>query len=571
MLAVTQQHLAVHDRRRDAARALHESAGASGEVVHHLRHFGRDRVRIEDHQISRHALADEPTVVEAPQRGGHERQHPDRLLEREGLLCPHPVIEQVGLERRVHELRDVGPGVGERRDRARVAHDLERDVLVLVGHGLEEEEVQVLLERQLDHRLRRMLAALARDLGHRAVRPLDGVEHEQPVVVGRLRLGAQRTPAIALARDLDELLARRGIAQAVPLLGERKLAELLPHRQPVERHLGLERQQRAEGSAVGLGEHAATGGRGLVEQVHVLLPHARDAAPAEDAERHRPSSLDGEVAQADVVVAQRRVIGDPVHVLTGQLEDAGIQLTHGADEPPHLVPGRRATGHGPAIRRLVARRARRGEADGAGADGVADLTLHRLKVVLGRGLVERALAHDVRAHGGVADVAGIVDALGQGIEDVEELGIRGPAPLDPGLHRLRRDVLGALQVLDDQVLVGGGAGGQREAAVAHDDRGDAVVARRGPEGIPEDLGVHVGVAVDEAWRDDEPVGVDDLARPLADAADRIDPAVAHADVGRVRRQTGSIDHHPVLDHQVKRHRGLLSSPGPPVDVRDIVL
>src|SRR6266581_9796510 len=175
---------------------------------------------------------------------------------------------------------------------------------------------------------------------------------------------------------------------------------------------------------------------------------------------------------------------------------------------------------------------------------------------------ERAFDQDVGAHGGVADVAGVVDALGQGIEDVEELRIRGPAPLDPGLHRLRRDVLGALQVLDDQVLVGGGAGGQREAAVAHDDRGDAVVARRGPEGIPEDLGVHVGVAVDEAWRDDEPVGVDDLARPLADAADRIDPAVAHADVGRVRRQTGSIDHHPVLDHQVKRHRGLLSSPGP---------
>src|SRR2546422_5953871 len=30
-----------------------------------------------------------------------------------------------------------------------------------------------------------------------------------------------------------------------------------------------------------------------------------------------------------------------------------------------------------------------------GADGVADLTLHRLQVVLRRGLVERAVAHDV--------------------------------------------------------------------------------------------------------------------------------------------------------------------------------
>src|SRR3989442_10253493 len=32
VLAVAQQHLAVHDRRRDAARALHESAGTGGAV-----------------------------------------------------------------------------------------------------------------------------------------------------------------------------------------------------------------------------------------------------------------------------------------------------------------------------------------------------------------------------------------------------------------------------------------------------------------------------------------------------------------------------------------------------------
>ena len=44
-------------------------------------------------------------------------------------------------------------------------------------------------------------------------------------------------------------------------------------------------------------------------------------------------------------------------------------------------------------------------------------------------------------------------------------------------------------------------------------------ARAGAGGVPEDLGVHVGVAVDEARRDDAPFGVD-LAR-RADALEMI--------------------------------------------------
>src|SRR3989442_290854 len=108
------------------------------------------------------------------------------------------------------------------------------------------------------------------------------------------------------APESENVVTARGwgmICSAMPLLGERELAQLLPHRQIVERHLGLEREQRAQRAAVGLGEHAAAGSRGLVEQVHVLLPDARHATPAEDAERDRASRLDGEVAQADVVVA----------------------------------------------------------------------------------------------------------------------------------------------------------------------------------------------------------------------------------------------------------------------------
>src|SRR2546425_12519663 len=48
---------------------------------------------------------------------------------------------------------------------------------------------------------------------------------------------------------------------------------------------------------------------------------------------------------------------------------------------------------------------------------------------------------------------------------------------------------------------------------------------------PEDLRVHMRVAVDETGCDDQAVGVDDLARALANPTDRGDPAVAHGDVG----------------------------------------
>src|SRR5262249_3440709 len=156
---------------------------------------------------------------------------------------------------------------------------------------------------------------------------------------------------------------------------------------------------------------------------------------------------------------------------------ARVQLAHHADQPAHLVPRRHAAGDGLAAGRLVGRRSRRGEAERAGADRVAHLALHRLEVVLAGRLLERPLAYHERAHRRVADVAAVVDALGQTLEDVEEFGVGRPAPLDAGLHRRRRDVLRALEVADDEVLVVLGAGRQGEAAVAHHDAGDAVPAR----------------------------------------------------------------------------------------------
>ncbi len=189
----------------------------------------------------------------------------------------------------------------------------------------------------------------------------------------------------------------------------------------------------------------------------------------------------------------------------------------------------------------------------------AQLALHRAEIVLGRGLVEGALAHRIRAQRGVADVAGVVDALGQPVDGGEELRERGPRPVDARVHRLARDVLRALEISHDEMPVRLGARGEREAAIAHDHARHAVPARAGAEGVPEDLGVHVRMPVHESGRHHLAVGVDHLARGLPDAPDRRDPAPDDADVAPISGHAGSVDHHAVLDHQVIGHARLLSS------------
>ena len=555
VLTVAQQHLAADDGGGDAPRALHEAAGAGRQVVGDLRHLGRNRVGIEDDEVGHEALAHEAAVGEAPVRGRHQREHAHRVLQREDLPLAHPVAQQMRLQRGVDDLRDVRAGVGERHHRARVLHHRQHVVLHLVGDRVHEEPIEVLLQRQVDQRGGRIDPALARDVGHRAVRALHGVVDEDPLVREGARLGAERLLLGRVVGAGHQAAADFGIAKLPLLLVERQRAERLPRRQVIERQLGLEREQHVEAAAVHLGEHAPAGRRRLVQQGHVARPHVTRVQPAEGAERDGPARLHREVAQAHVIVAEgggvRLLAADG---LAGQLEDTGVELAHHADQPAHLVPRGQAAGHRPAVGRLVNRRARGGEADGARLDGLAQLALHQPDVVLARRLLERALAHDVAAERAVADVARVVDALGQGLDGIEELGEGRPRPRDACGHRRARDVLGPLEVADDQSLVLLAARRQREAAVAHDHRGDAVPARAGPERIPEHLRVHVRVTVDEPGSDHAPLGVDDLAGTLADAADGDDAPVVHADVGAIAGKAGAVDDHAILDHEVVRHR-----------------
>ena len=201
----------------------------------------------------------------------------------------------------------------------------------------------------------------------------------------------------------------------------------------------------------------------------------------------------------------------------------------------------------------MGRRARAGETERAGFQRLAHGVGHAHHVVLGRGLGQSALAHDVHAQRRMADIHAVVDRLGQALDRGEILREGLPAPVDAGGHRLGRDVLDRRQAAGVPVAVLGHAGRQREAAIAHHHRRNAVPARAAAQRIPGDLRVHMGMAVDEARRHDQAVGVDGAVGGRRDAADLDDAAVPDADIGGEARLSGAVDDGAATNEKIEGH------------------
>ena len=128
--------------------------------------------------------------------------------------------EQMRLQRTVHDLRHVRARIGERHHRARMLHHLEHVVLVFVRDRLAEEHLEVVLERDVDHRLDRMHAALrARHRTSTACIVRHRVHQIDPVPIRRTRLGADDARTfVRRLRDVDERALDRRIAQLRLLL-----------------------------------------------------------------------------------------------------------------------------------------------------------------------------------------------------------------------------------------------------------------------------------------------------------------------------------------------------------------
>jgi hypothetical protein len=108
----------------------------------------------------------------------------------------------------------------------------------------------------------------------------------------------------------------------------------------------------------------------------------------------------------------------------------------------------------------------------------------------------------------MADVGAVIDRLGQAVDRRQVLGKALPRPVDAGQHRLGRDVLDGGQAAGEPFTRLRLARRQGEATIAHDDAGDTMPAGAAPDPIPRHLSVHVRVAIDEARRDDQALGIE---------------------------------------------------------------
>src|SRR5262249_8373547 len=139
-----------------------------------------------------------------------------------------------------------------------------------------------------------------------------------------------------------------------------------------------------------------------------------------------------------------------------------------------------------------------------------------------RRLFECLVTHGVSSQGRVTDIRGVVDGFRNALYGIEVATEAVPGPLNALRHGLAGDVLGSLEVAHHQRPLRLWGRRQGEATVSHHHRGHAVVGGAAAEWIPEDLRVHMSVAVDEPGCHHMALGIDFSATALVDAANSSD-------------------------------------------------
>ena len=98
---------------------------------------------------------------------GAKCDHTDCLLQAELAAIPYPVPEQVGVNRRIGYLAQVGSRVGEGHDGAGMTKCPQENRLVLLEQTRLDEQLAAFgLDAQIDHRLGRMYPTFACDVCH---------------------------------------------------------------------------------------------------------------------------------------------------------------------------------------------------------------------------------------------------------------------------------------------------------------------------------------------------------------------------------------------------------------------
>jgi hypothetical protein len=323
---------------------------------------------------------------------------------------------------------------------------------------------------------------------------------------------------------------------------------------------GLEPEQDSDAAGRGLQAHLHAAGVGGLGATHDVDPLRGDEVALHPREPERVAGRRRAEALEHVELALE-ALGAALHVeVAHRLQHAATGLGHRPRERRELLLRGLRGGRVAAVDRTVIVGAAGREADGARPHRVAHDGLHRAEVV-GRGgaVGDGAIAHHVDAERVVREVGRHVHRARPGVDVVEVLAEGLPLPLDALGQRRARDVLDALEELDEALVIGGTAGREADAAIAHHRGGHAVGGGGEHVAVPARLAVVVRVHVHEPGGDDRALGVERARRGLGDLAERDDLAVANADVGALARRAGAIDESAVLDEEVEHGTAMITA------------
>ena len=430
--------------------------------------------------------------------------------------------EQVQPEAGVVEEGQVCAGIAQADDAVRMGEHAADCGLVGIEQGRRENGLQLVGDGQVEHRVERVAALGRRDVGDGALfmvrqRRAGGFDdmHLVPFRVEEAEGGGGRELS---AHAVAKVLARQHGDECIALQAERGL----PAHEPLDRVWRLHREVHRQRAARDLADQRMASGVGRSDGVEVIEHRLRVGAVVQQrGDHHRAAAVGGQRFKK----RQRRVAALRQH------EDAVAALGHRHHQRMHLAVVGQARGHRQPALAVVRRRGAAREADRAGLHRFAHDALHGGHLGIGGAAFRGVVAHHVGPHAAVADVGGDVDRTSLAAQLRQVLGKGLEAPRDAGLQHAERHALDLGQVAHRDVAVGGLARRDGEAAIADHGRRHAQ-RRRGPNlRIPGDLGIEMGVAVDDARHQRQAVGLDHLAgRHLERAAHGCDAACADGHV-----------------------------------------
>ena len=327
-----------------------------------------------------------------------------------------------------------------------------------------------------------------------------------------------------------------------------------PLRGLVEERAVLQTEQQADAARGGLRPELAARVGFLVDELQDHAEQLGARVALRETERDRTLRAAVDLGHPVDLGARAFVVGAGSLETRCDFVDAlAVPAEHVGDREQLALVGPRARHHAP-VGDAVQQRARGREAQRAGAHRLVDqIGHHRDVVVGGRLLAEAPFAHGVVPQRAVADHPADVDALRHAVDRAEVLAVGLPVPREPFEDARGRDVLHRLHQRGEPRLVAPAHRRERHAAVAEHDRGHAVPARRRRVGVPRELGVEVGVDVDEARRHERAVGVDGAPGRVVDPADLGDAFAVDRDVAGEGRAAGAVDERATADDEIVCH------------------